>query len=307
MPHSHWVLCLHGGAGVIGRDQPAARIAAYREGLAAALRAGANVLSAGGAALDAAMAAVRSMEENPLFNAGKGAVFDASGGHELDAAVMDGSTLSCGAVAGVRTIRSPIVAARAVMERTPHVLLAGTGADDWARDQGLETVPNNWFDDEFRRAQWLKAKEAARVQLDHADDGAKGTVGAVALDSSGVLAAATSTGGMTNKMSGRVGDTPLIGAGTYADNRTCAVSCTGTGEQFIRHAAAHGVHARMLWGSMSLKAACNDLVHRVLKPGDGGLIAVGQDGSYVMEYNSPGMFRGAADSRGAFMTAIWDD
>lgn len=304
-----WTICIHGGAGVIGKDQPAERIALYRDGLAAALDAGSSVLRAGGSALDAVQAAVLSMEENPCFNAGRGAVFNAAGGHELDAAVMDGSALACGAVAGASVIRNPVLAARRLMERTPHVLLAGPGADAWARAEGLETVDNAWFDDGYRREQWEAARLASRVQLDHAaePEGAKGTVGAVALDKAGHLAAATSTGGMTNKRFGRVGDTPIIGAGTYADDETCAVSCTGTGEQFIRHVVAHGVHARMKWAGMGLAEACGELVSAVLAPGDGGLIAVGRDGSWAMPYNSAGMFRGVADSGGLSRTAIWED
>lgn len=304
-----WVICIHGGAGVIGKDQPAERVALYRAGLAAALDAGRVVLAVGGSALDAVQAAVFTMENDPRFNAGKGAVYNAAGGHELDAAIMDGLTLACGAVAGAKTIRNPIIAARAVMETTPHVLLACEGADAWAAAEGLETVPNDYFDDAYRYEQFLKAKESARIQLDHADepDSAKGTVGAVALDARGHLAAATSTGGMTNKKYGRVGDTPVIGAGTYANDQSCAVSCTGTGEEFMRHVVGYGVHARMTWGGMTLEDAAGELVHRVLKPGDGGLIAVGKDGSWAMPYNSPGMFRGVATSDGVSAVAIWED
>lgn len=304
-----YVLCIHGGAGVIGRDQDPARIAAYRDGLARALKAGRVILESGGEALDAVQAAVLSMEENPLFNAGRGAVYNAAGGHELDAAIMDGSNLSCGAVAGITRVRNPIRAARLVMETTPHVLLAGQAADTWAGEQGLELVDNAWFDDPFRYEQWLKASAASRVQMDHADepDGAKGTVGAVALDAHGHLAAATSTGGMTNKRHGRVGDTPIIGSGTYANDQSCAISCTGTGEEFIRHVAAHSIHARMSLAGESLETACDHLVHKTLRPGDGGLIAVGKDGSWSMPYNSLGMFRAVASSDGTSMVAIWDD
>ena len=223
---------------------------------------------------------------------------------------MDGATLSCGAVAGVSRIRNPVLAARRVMTATPHVLLAGPAADAWAAEQDLALVPNDYFDDPYRHEQWLKAREASRVQLDHApeeSDSAKGTVGAVALDLAGNLAAATSTGGMTNKRHGRVGDTPVVGAGTYANDQGCAVSCTGTGEQFIRHVAAHGVHARMVWAGMSLEKAAAELVHAVLEPGDGGLIAVDRGGNWTMPYNSPGMFRGVADSAGLFSVAIWED
>ncbi|HOX92319.1 MAG TPA: isoaspartyl peptidase/L-asparaginase, partial [Spirochaetales bacterium] len=260
---ARFVLCIHGGAGVIGRDQDTARIAAYRDGLSRALDAGRLILETGGKALDAVQAAVLAMEENPLFNAGRGAVYNSAGGHELDAAVMDGSSLACGAVAGLSRVRNPIRAARLVMERSGHVLLAGPAADSWAGEQGLQLVDNSWFDDPYRYEQWMKASAASRVQMDHADepDSAKGTVGAVALDTHGHLAAATSTGGMTNKKHGRVGDTPIIGSGTYANDQSCAISCTGTGEQFMRHVVAHAIHARMSLAGESLTDACDHLVH----------------------------------------------
>lgn len=312
-----FTICIHGGAGVINRDTDPARIALYREGLREALEAGRRVLADGGTALDAVEAAVISMEENALFNAGKGAVYNSAGGHELDAAIMDGESLECGALAGVRRIRNPVRAARHLMKTSPHVLLAGDAADAWAAEEGIETVENSFFDDEYRYVQWQKAREAGRIQMDHADsekhaaqkqdESIKGTVGAVALDRAGNLAAATSTGGMTNKRYGRVGDTPIIGAGTYANNSSCAVSCTGTGEEFIRHVAAHSVHARMSLAGEALAAAADHIVHKTLKPGDGGLIAVARDGSWAMPYNSQGMFRGMANSQGQFLISIWDE
>ncbi|MBU0934502.1 MAG: isoaspartyl peptidase/L-asparaginase [Spirochaetes bacterium] len=305
MKTADFVLCIHGGAGTISRDTDPARVALYRAGLSAALQAGLDILRSGGTALDAVEAAVVCMEDNPCFNAGRGAVYNAAGQHELDSCIMDGYHLACGALAGVSTIRNPIKAARRLMETSPHILLAGHGADTWAEQAGLELVNNGYFDDEFRHQQWLKAKESGLVQRDH--DDAKGTVGAVALDAAGNLAAATSTGGMTNKQYGRVGDTPLVGCGTYANNAGCAVSCTGTGEQFIRHVAAHAIHSAVVYGQQSLEKACQTMVQHTLQPGDGGLIAVDRQGNWQLAYNSAGMFRGVADSSGLFRVAIWED
>lgn len=305
MKTADFVLCIHGGAGTISRDTAPARVAQYRAGLSAALQAGLDILRSGGTALDTVEAAVVCMEDNPCFNAGRGAVFNAAGQHELDSCIMDGRRLACGALAGVSTIRNPIKAARRLMETSPHVLLAGHGADTWAEQVGLELVNNSYFDDDFRHQQWLKAKESGLVQRDH--DDAKGTVGAVALDAEGNLAAATSTGGMTNKQYGRVGDTPLVGCGTYANNAGCAVSCTGTGEQFIRHVAAHAIHSAVVYGKQTLEQACSTMVQHTLQPGDGGLIAVDRQGNWQLAYNSAGMFRGVADSSGLFRVAIWED
>ncbi|HAP42746.1 MAG: hypothetical protein A2087_04835 [Spirochaetes bacterium GWD1_61_31] len=300
-----FVICIHGGAGTISRDTAPQRVALYRAGLAAALEAGQAVLADGGLALDAVQAAALAMEDNPCFNAGKGAVYNSQGRHELDACLMDGRNLACGALAGCTVIRNPIRAARRLLETSPHILLAGDGADRWAHAEGLDLVANQYFDDAFRFEQWQKACAADAVQRDH--DDAKGTVGAVALDRQGNLAAATSTGGLTNKKFGRVGDTPIIGAGTYANNASCAVSCTGTGEQFMRHVAAYDIHARMTLAGSSLEAACRQLIDRTLQPGDGGLIAVDRDGNWQLAYNSAGMFRGVADSHGLFSVAIWED
>ncbi len=298
-----YVICIHGGAGVIGKDLPAERVALYTQGLETALKTGLAILESGGLALDAVQEAVRSLENDPCFNAGKGAVYNSEGRHELDSNIMDGRSLACGAVAGSTIIKNPILAARRVMENTGHVILAGAGADAWARSEGLETVANEYFDDSYRHEQWRKACANKTVQLDHA----KGTVGAVALDAQGNLAAATSTGGMTNKKFGRIGDTPICGAGNYANNESCAVSCTGNGEEFIRHVAAYSVHAQMDLAGKSLEAACSHLVFDILKPGDGGLIAVDRAGHFSLCFNSPGMFRGVADSGGLFKTAIWED
>jgi len=303
-----WAIAIHGGAGTIAKDQPAAVRKDYEDALAAALSYGKDRLQRGASALDVCEAVVRILEDDPRFNAGKGAVFTEKGEHELDASIMDGSTLRCGAVAGVRTVKNPIVLARLVMEKTRHVLLAGDGAEKFADGQQVERVKNDWFDtDARRRALEQVLEERARTgalvrpsspQHDY------GTVGCVALDAQGRLAAATSTGGMTGKRLGRVGDTPLIGAGNYAD-RFVAVSCTGTGEQFIRHGVARALSARIEFGRQTLDEAANALVFRVLQPDDGGLIAVDRMGAIAMPFNSDGMYRGCADSAGRFLVRIF--
>jgi beta-aspartyl-peptidase (threonine type) len=248
------------------------------------------------------------LEDDPNFNAGKGAVFTAAGTHELDASIMDGRDLSCGAVAGVRTVKNPISLARLVKEKTRHVLLATDGAEKFADEMNVERVPNSYFDTEKRRRSLDEWKQENGV----ADSGVRppysyGTVGCVALDAHGNLAAATSTGGMTGKRFGRVGDSPIIGAGCYANNRTCAISCTGTGEQFIRHGVAKTISDRMELAGESAHAAASHLVFQTLNPDDGGLIVVSRSGEIVMLYNSEGMFRGAADSRGRFEIGIWNE
>lgn len=298
------VIAIHGGAGTLSRSNISPeQEAAYHAALAAILRAGEAVLAAGGTALDAVSLAVDLLEDNPLFNAGHGAVFTSAETHELDAAVMDGATLRAGAVACVSRIKRPLRAARAVMEASEHVLLAGAGAEAFAAAQGLELVDPGYFSTEFRRAQLRRAQAAAVTVLDHdggnddrpLDEGRKfGTVGAVALDAQGNLAAATSTGGMTNKRPGRVGDSPLIGAGTYADNRTAAVSCTGSGEVFIRASAAFDVCARMAYGGLSLQDAAEAVVMQALPAidGRGGLIAVDAAGNVSLPFNTEGMYRG---------------
>lgn len=305
-------LVIHGGAGVIERDKlSAADEAAIRAALDRALDAGNAVLARGGTALDAVEAAVRVLEEAPQFNAGKGAVFDANGGHQLDASVMEGHTRRAGAVAGVTTVRSPIKLARAVMEHSPHVMLAGAGAEAFADTQPqLERVPNTWFDTDHRRKQLEDARLREQRQADApAQPGAYfGTVGAVALDQHGHIAAATSTGGMTNKRWNRIGDSPVIGAGTWADDR-CGVSATGWGEFFIRAAVAHDICARVAYGGATLQAAADEVVLRVVPGlgGDGGIIALDTQGNIAMPFNTSGMYRGWITPDGSRGTAVFRD
>jgi beta-aspartyl-peptidase (threonine type) len=307
-----FAIAIHGGAGVIDKatTTPEERDA-YLSSLRAALRAGRDELAKGGTAMDACEKVVRLLEEDPKFNAGKGAVFTEAGTHELDAAIMDGATLKAGAVAGVRTVRNPIALARLVMERTRHILLIGEGAEQFATEMGVERVENSWFDTPKRREALEKELEKRRRGA-AGEDIAKhkdyrGTVGAVALDSHGNLAAATSTGGMTAKKWGRVGDSPIIGAGTYANNKTCAVSGTGTGEQFIRHTIAKSIAAAMEYRGMSAEQAARHAVHGLLDPDDGGVIVVSHTGEIAMVFNTAGMFRGAADSSGRFEVGIWEE
>lgn len=287
-------LVIHGGAGTIRREEmSAAREAEHRVALEAALAAGGAVLAQGGNALDAVEQAVRALEDCPLFNAGRGATFTAAGTIEMDAALMDGATLQAGAVAAVRRIRNPIAAARAVMERTPHVLLIGPAADDFAEAEGLALAPPEYFRTEHRWQQLQAALATRRVALDHDLPARMGTVGAVARDRDGRLAAATSTGGMTNKRAGRVGDSPLIGAGTWAD-AAVAVSCTGVGEAFIRCAAAHELSALMRHRGLPVRQAAAE-VAEILVPangGSGGLIAVDAAGEPAIAFGTAGMYRG---------------
>lgn len=286
------VLVVHGGAGTITRRElTPRREKQYRNGLVAALRAGHAVLENGGSSMDGVAAAVLVLEDSPLFNAGRGATLNAAGEHELDAAVMDGASGKAGAVAGVRRVRNPVLAARAVMERTGHVLLAGAAADRYARSVGLELVSPRYFSTPQR----ARALRRARARSLTAAADRHGTVGAVALDRFGNLAAATSTGGYTNKMVGRVGDSPIIGAGTYADNATCAVSTTGIGEYFIRAVVAYDVAARMRYLGETLGLAARRALARVVAlGGDGGLIAVDRAGKVAMPFVSEGMYRGIA-------------
>ncbi len=300
-------IAVHGGAGTLpAADLTPAKERAYRDGLEQALRAGFGVLESGGASLDAVVAAVQVLEDDPLFNAGRGAVLAANGQHELDASVMDGRDLRAGAVTGVRHVRSPVVLARLVMDRSPHVMLAGPGAEEFALEQGLVPVPNSHFATERRRLeleQLLAGRaEAGRVSL-------MGTVGAVALDAHGNLAAATSTGGMTGKKWGRVGDSPIIGAGTYAANDCCAVSATGHGEYFIRASVAHEIASLMRYRGLDVVAAADEVVRGQLVRlgGSGGVIAVGRDGRVALPFNSEGMLRGAMDSRGLLVTGLLKD
>ena len=306
------VIVIHGGAGTITRAALSPeQEARYHEALDLALRGGQEILERGGSALDAVTEAVVRMEDCPLFNAGKGAVFTHAGTHELDASIMDGRTLAAGAVACVKTVRNPILAARRVMEDGRHVLLVGEGAEAFAQEAGLEAVSSDYYFTEARHQQWQRAlAEGKSGLLDHdaqtlaastpaelSEAASKmGTVGAVALDAQGNLAAATSTGGMTDKRVGRVGDSPLIGAGTYADDRTAAVSCTGHGESFIRVAAAHDVCARMAYAGATLHEASEAVVHQALAAigGTGGLIAVDRQGNVCLPFNTEGMYRGLA-------------
>ncbi len=282
--------------------------AAYRKGLDNALNAGTLVLSQGGSAVDAVEAAVASLEDFPLFNAGKGAVFNHIGKHEMDAAIMDGSNLAAGAVSGVGNIKNPVKAAREVMDKSGHVMLVGAGAEAFARECGLEFEDDAYFYIEQRYKQWQDAVAEERVTLDHSEK-KFGTVGAAALDSHGNLAAATSTGGMTNKKFGRVGDSPIIGAGTYANNNTCAISCTGHGELFMRSVVAYDISCLMEYKGMKLNEACNLVVHEKLVRigGEGGLIAVDKFGNVSLPFNSDGMYRAAITSGGLKMTAIYKD
>jgi beta-aspartyl-peptidase (threonine type) len=295
-----FAIVIHGGAGAITPERVAAvGEKAYRDGLEQALAAGYAILEQGGSSLDAVQAAVTAMEVNPLFNAGIGATLSRDGIHELDAAIMDGRTLAAGAVAGLQHVKSPVGLARLVMEKTPHVMLIGAGAEAFAQAQGLEPVANSYFRTPANWAafQKLKARELAAADA-HLTP--KDTVGAVALDQHGNLASATSTGGMLNKLPGRVGDAPLIGSGTYADNRTCAVSTTGWGEFFIRTAVAYDISARMAYLGAPLAQAAQASLDTARKlGGDGGLIALDAKGNVAMPFNTKGMFRGYRKREGA--------
>jgi beta-aspartyl-peptidase (threonine type) len=248
------------------------------------------------------------LEDDPHFNAGKGAVFNEKGQHELDASIMDGSTLACGAVAGVRTVKNPVSLARLVMTKTAHVLLMGDGAEEFATAMGVERVPNEWFDTAARRRAWerMRREQGGTAQVPRRPRDGHGTVGCVARDRQGRLAAATSTGGLTGKKWGRVGDTPVLGAGNWADG-TAAVSGTGTGEEFIRHAVARTVAARMQFAGESLAAAVDAVVFHTLRKDDGGVIAVDRAGNLSAAYNSEGMYRGLADANGRFEVAVFED
>lgn len=301
-------LALHGGAGTIRRaEMSAAREAAYRDGLRRAVRRGWEILNGGGAALDAVEQAVCLLEDDPLFNAGRGAVFTHDGKHEMDAAIMSGKDLRAGAVAAVGGVKNPVALARRVMDETEHVLLCGGGAEEFAREAGCEFASPEYFFDEFRYEQLLQARREHEVRLDHSPAKKFGTVGAVARDVHGNLAAATSTGGMTNKRFGRVGDTAIIGAGTYADNRTCAVSCTGHGEFFIRTVTAYDVACLMKYKGLSLVDACEQVVVHTLGEmgGEGGLVAVDGTGNVALPFNSEGMYRAWITSGSEMQIAIY--
>jgi beta-aspartyl-peptidase (threonine type) len=315
-------IAIHGGAGTILKANMTPELEKqYLEKLDEAVSAGYAVLQKGGTSMEAVATAIRIMEDSPLFNAGKGAVFNIQGNHELDAAVMDGKTLAAGAVAGVTTIKNPIMAAIAVMQKSPHVMMTGRGAEAFAEKQGLEIVPNTYFRDERRYQQWQKVKARdsigeGRIRpklLPDEDafikDRKFGTVGCVALDQYGNLAAGTSTGGMTNKRYGRIGDAPIIGAGTYANNETCAVSATGHGEYFIRAVVAHDISALMAYKKMPLKKAADEVVMKKLVKmgGEGGIIAIDNKGNIAMPFNSEGMYRACIYTNGQKKIAIYKE
>ena len=305
-------IAIHGGAGTLvkGLMTPELELQ-YKQALSEALATGYQVLDDNGCALDAVEVAVKKLEDTPLFNAGKGSVFTHKGTHEMDAAIMDGSNLKGGAVSLITGIKNPITLARDVMEKSEHVFLAGEGAMQFAKQNSYEILPPDYFYDEVRYKQWQGIKDSDTFQLDHSvkKDGKFGTVGAVACDSNGNLAAATSTGGMTNKKWGRVGDSPMIGAGTYANNTTCAVSCTGSGEYFIRGVVAYDVSCLMEYKGLSLNEAAHEVIQkRVLKMGgDGGLIAVDKDGNIALPFNTEGMYRAFKSSNGEEGLAIYKD
>lgn len=305
-----YAIAIHGGAGTIARHLlNEEKLKEYEAGLQEAVDAGYQVLDNGGSALDAVTAAVVSLENCPLFNAGKGSVFNHDGRHEMDASLMRGDTRDAGAVSGVHNVKNPVLLAKAIMEQSEHVFLSGEGAEQFAKQEGLAFEDDAYFFNAFRHEQFKEALAADRVQLDHsiAGDRKFSTVGAVALDRQGNIAAATSTGGMTNKKYGRVGDTPMIGAGTYANNETCGVSCTGHGELFIRQVVAHQVHSMMKYGAHSLDAACEQVVMKDLVDieGEGGLIAIDGQGNIALSFNSEGMYRGFRKSDGSGTIAIY--
>lgn len=291
---------------------------AYKKGLQDALDAGYAVLEKSGTALDAVIASVSSLEDNELFNAGRGSVFTKKGINEMDAAIMDGSNLNAGAVAGVRNIKNPIVLAKEVMLHSGHVMLSGNGAKEFALNRGIEQAPDDYFFTKYRYDQWIEIRDSDFYQLDHKEDKLKGmpntekkfgTVGAVALDQYGHIAAGTSTGGMTNKRFGRIGDSPVPGSGTYANDATCAISCTGHGEYFLRAVVAYDVSCLMEYKGLSLHDACHTVVKEKLVAlgGEGGLIAVDAKGNYELCFNSEGMYRGARNSDGVNLVAIYKD
>jgi beta-aspartyl-peptidase (threonine type) len=302
-------IAIHGGAGVIDpAKMTPERAASYRAGLAAALDAGYAILERGGSSLDAVTAAVRTLEDDPQFNAGRGAVLNHEGDAELDAAIMDGHGPRAGAVAGVRHVRNPVELARLVMEKSPHVLLVAEGAEEFALEQGMVLVPRGYFRTEARVRELDEARQTEALQLKATAPGATGTVGAVALDRAGHLAAATSTGGLTNKHRGRVGDSPIVGAGTYADDASCAVSGTGQGEFFIRQVVAYDVCALLQYRHLTLAQAVREVIQKLrASGGEGGVIAVDRSGNIALDFNSVGMFRGARDSRGRRDIAMYRD
>ena len=323
-----FTLVIHGGAGtILKKNMTAEKELAYRDKLKEALSAGYGILSKGGSSIDAVETAIIIMEDSPLFNAGKGAVFTSEGKNEMDASIMDGKTLEAGSVAMVNTIKNPISAARAVMEQSPHVMMVGEGAVKFAKEQNLEIVDSSYFYDEKRYQQWQDIKGSIETQMDHSDERAAntaeqinaefnepvdekfGTVGAVAIDVNGNIAAGTSTGGMTNKMYGRVGDSPIIGAGTYANNKTCGVSSTGHGEYFMRAVVAYDISAIMEHKGVSLQEAADEVIHNKLVKlgGSGGIISVDSEGNFALTFNTEGMYRGSIREDGVPSVSIYRD
>jgi L-asparaginase / beta-aspartyl-peptidase len=310
-----FTIAIHGGAGTISSEEMDPELeAAYLKGLQDGLDAGYAVLAEGGTAINAVKAATVVLEDNILLNAGRGSVFTKKGVHEMDAAIMDGATLEAGAVAGVRNVRNPVLLATEVLLNSNHVFLTGDGANDFAIKQRVPLEPDEYFFSQFRYDQWKAVRDTDMYTLDHtAHDVSElqekkfGTVGAVACDMHGNIAAATSTGGMTNKKYGRIGDSPIIGAGTYANNKTCAVSCTGHGEPFMKAVAAYDVSARMEYKDLSIEEACYQVVMNKLveMDGEGGLIAVDGEGNFAMVFNSTGMYRGVKCSDGREEVAIY--
>lgn len=316
----NFTIVIHGGAGTILKKNMTPELEkAYTAKLNEALRAGYDTLEKGGTCVAAVEAAIRIMEDSPLFNAGKGSVFTNDGKNEMDASIMEGKMLMAGAVAGVRTIRNPVSAAKAVMEKSEHVMMTGRGAEQFAAAKGLAIVDTSYFFDEKRWNQLQKIKEQEKQQLDHSDttgmidpvykDHKFGTVGAVALDIYGNIAAATSTGGMTNKRYGRVGDAPIIGAGTYANNKTCAVSATGHGEYFIRAAVAHDISALVEYKGFTVEQAAKEVVmNKLVKMGgEGGVIVLDAKGNFAMIFNSAGMYRGYMKKGGKPVVSIYKE
>jgi len=313
---STFTIAIHGGAGTILREDMTPELEkAYTDALNEALDAGYAVLERGGSAINAVKAACIVLEDNVLFNAGRGSVFTKQGVQEMDAAIMDGATLDAGAVAGVRNVRNPIQLALEVMQHSNHVFLSGQGANDFAIQQGIKLESDDYFYSQFRYDQWKAVKDTDDYVMDHQHESKEelmrdkkfGTVGAVACDSNGNIAAATSTGGMTNKKWGRIGDSPIIGAGTYANNATCAISCTGHGELFIRSVAAYDVSCLMEYKGLSLQQAMDIVVHDKLVRigGEGGMIGVDAQGNFAMPFNSAGMYRGAKSGNGAHLVQIY--
>ena len=314
-----FAIVIHGGAGtILKKNMTPEKETAYKAVLKEAIKSGHTILKNGGTSLDAITKTINVMEDSPLFNAGKGAVFTNEGTNELDASIMDGETLNAGASAGTTTVKNPIDLARAIMDNSPHVMLSGKGADIFAQEQGLEIVDPSYFYTEGRFKALERTRASEKIELDHNDksvyydpeikDSKFGTVGCVALDKNGNLAAGTSTGGMTNKRWGRVGDVPIIGAGTYANNATCAVSSTGWGEYFIRATVAHDISALMEYKGMSLKDAAYEVIHNKVGKlgGNGGIVAIDKNGNMVFEFNTEGMYRASMNEKGELVVEIYN-